>query len=304
MYRINQLLTILILVIFASAGWFVIVQTILVRQGEYPKVGKAPDFRKVQAFQEQEPVPTPPPLLDIDTVNTDRNDNGDTISLRLTSNIPEGHNFAGGEIFTVRILASPKYRGQPNNMLHLESIRFPIRYNHRYLKLKVLPAGTGVKLDDTDLSPDCSFYETAEPSVFIIQNIESFNSFYFYRKFPRSNPRYTNLSKGIQLQPDTCIGEIKFQVYRKSQIDPALLPTPFIEANVMIPNVAREIGVDGRGPDGTNPDGTLIGNIDLNEHLNWKISNNQVLGAFALGYPHQPLNSLEAAFLRYFLSNS
>jgi len=284
MYRINQLLTILILVIFASAGWFVIVQTILVRQGGYPKVSQTPDFRRVQALQAQEPVPTPPPLLDIDTVNTDRNDNGDTISLKLTSNIPEGHNFAGGETFTVRILASPKYRGQPNNMLHLESIRFPIRYNNKYLKLKVIPVGAGVKLDDTDLSQDCSFYETAEPSIFTIQNIESFNSFYFYRKFPRTNPRYANLSKGIQLQPDTCIGEIKFQVYRKSQIDPALLTSPFIEANVMIPNVAREIGVDGRGPDGTNPDGTLIGNIDLNEHLNWKISNNQVVGTFALGY--------------------
>jgi hypothetical protein len=284
MRRINQLLTILILLVFASAGWFLIVRTILMRQGDYRNISRTPDFRMVGALQDFEPVPTLPPLLEIDPERTDREDNGDTISLKLTSNIPEGHQFAGGEVFTVRVLASPKYRGQPNNMLHLEGIRFPIRYNNTYLKLKTLPAGSGVRLDDTDPSEDCIFYETAEPTTFTISNIGSFNSFYFYRKFPRSNPRYTDPTKGIQLQPNTCIGEIKFQVIRKEQIDPALLPSPFIDANVMIPNVAREIGLDGRGPEGTNPDGTLIGNIDLNEHYNWKISNNQVVGTFALGY--------------------
>jgi hypothetical protein len=173
-------------------------------------------------------------------------------------------------------------------MLHLESIRFPIRYNNTYLKLKVLPSGDGVKLDDTNPSEDCNFYETAEPSVFIIENIDSFNSFYFHRKFPRDNPRYTDMTKGIQLQPNTCIGEVKFQVIRKEQIDPTKLTSPFINAKVMIPNVAREIGLDGRGPEGTNPDGTLIGNIDLNEHYEWKISNNQVVGTFALGYHLKP----------------
>ncbi len=284
MQRINQLLTILIFLVFASAGWFLIVRTILMRQGQYPTNTRIPQYRQVGALQDFEPVPTLPPLLDIDPERTDRSDQGDTISLKLTSNIPEGHQFAGGEVFTVRVLASPKYRGQPNNMLHLESIRFPIRYNNTYLRLKTLPAGNGVMLDDTDPSEDCIFYDTAEPTTFTIGNIDSFNSFYFHRKFPRSNPRYTNPTKGIQLQPNTCIGEIKFQVIRKEQIDPAQLTSLFIDANVMIPNVAREIGLNGRGPEGTNPDGTLIGNIDLNEHYNWKISNNQVVGTFALGH--------------------
>ena len=131
MRRINQLLTILILLVFASAGWFLIVRTILIRQG-YPTISRTPDFRMVGALQDFEPVPTLPPLLDFDTRpgGTDRNDDGDTFTLKLTSNIPEGHQFAGGEVFTVRVLASPKYRGQPNNMLHLEGIRFPIRYNN------------------------------------------------------------------------------------------------------------------------------------------------------------------------------
>ncbi len=284
MQRVNQLLTILILIIFASAGWFLIVQTILVRQGVIPPIGRTPDFRRVGALAELEPVPTPPPLLDIDPERTDRSDAGDTIALKLTTNIPLGHQFAGGEVFTVRILATPKYRGQLNNMLHLEGIRFPIRYNKDFLQLKVLPSGLGVKLDDTDLSEECSFYELAEPSVFIINNIDSFNSFYVHKKFPRSDPRYSDPTKGIQLQPNTCIGEVKFQVIRKEQIDPALLTTMFIDAQVMIPNVAREIGVDGRGPEGTFPDGTLIGNIDLNEHLEWRISNGQVVGTFALGH--------------------
>lgn len=282
MKRVNQLLTILILLVFASAGWFLIVRTILIRQG-YPVTSRAPGFRTVGALQDFEPVPTLPPLLERDPLRTDRGDNGDTVNLKLTANIPEGHTFAGGEVFTVRILASPKYRGQPNNMMHLESIRFPIRYDHRFLSLKVLPAGAGVRLDDTDLSEECSFYELAEPTVFTISNLDSFNSFYFHKKFPRDNPRYSDLTKGIQLQPNTCIGEVKFQVIRRSELDPGQLTSPFISAKVMIPNVAREIGLDGRGPEGTNPDGTLIGNIDLNEHYNWQISNGQVVGTFALG---------------------
>lgn len=284
MRRINQLLTIVIVIVFATAGWYLLVQTVIMRQ-KLPAGGVPPDFRRVGALQELEPEPTLPPLLERDPIRTDRSDGGDTIALKLTTNIPENHQFAGGEVFTVRVLATPKYRGQLNNMLHLEGIRIPIRYNKTFLKLMVLPSGPDgrVVLDQTDMSQDCSFYELAEPGVFLMGNIDSFNSFYFYKKFPRSDPRYADPTKGIQLQPDTCIGEIKFQVIRREQIDPAQLASPFIDAQVMIPNVAREIGVDGRGPEGTFPDGTLIGNIDLNEHLEWMISNGQVVGSFALG---------------------
>lgn len=294
MQRVNRSLTILLIFVLASAGWFFLVQTIFLPSSQRTLPGTPADFRLIQALAQLEPEPTPPPLLTIDPTRTDRGDNGDTVRLKLTSNIPEGHTFAGGEVFTVRVLASPMYQGQPNNMLHLESIRFPIRYDNRFLQLKVLPVTGGVRLDDTDLSEECSFYELAEPSVFVIQNANSFNSFYFYKKFPRSNPRYTNPNQGIQLQPDTCIGEVKFQVVRRSQLDPSVIGTAqSIDSMVRIPNVAREIGVDGRGPGGTHPDGTLIGNIDVNEHLDWLISNGQVLGSFALGYklmaPQGPL---------------
>lgn len=280
MRRTNNIITALLFVILLSVGWYVFVQSVVKRTSPTPS--DQPDFRRIAAGDDFYGYL---PLLDIDATNTDRGGEGDSVRLKITSNVLPGHVFRGGEVFTARILATPLYRGRPNNMLHVEELRVPIRYDNTYLKLLTVPTGDGsVTLDTRGMSEECNFYELGEPTSFVVANLNSFNSFYFQKKFPRTG-RYADARKGIQLQPDTCIGEIKFQVIRKEFLDPAKLTSLFVLSRVKIPNIAREIGPSGRGPEGVDEaDGMLLGNIDVNQHLFWKISNGNVLGTYVLGH--------------------
>jgi hypothetical protein len=146
-------------------------------------------------------TPTPSPTgfnLYLDPTNTDAE--RDAIELKLYTGVRQSAR--RGEVFTVRVVASPLSNNFANEYIHLREIKVPIQY-----ALPVNPESIVIEGIQSTNNPECSDYDLIDPQPEEISTISA-----FYLKL-----RYVGVNQTKQLMANTCVAEVTFSVRNSAQ---------------------------------------------------------------------------------------